>query len=652
MTRLATWLAPLAQIHGISGPRKYAIAVILLAHAVVTPGLSTAAPTATAALALKPVQSEVPYEKVSGNDIAKCQVRDIERDDWSGWEVFAADGTLLRRFADTNGDKKVDLWCYFQYGLETYRDVDSNFNGKADQYRWMATAGMKWGLDRDEDGRIDQWKMISAEEVTQELVNAIRDADPERFASLLASPRELQSIGVEGERLKTLSDRTSRAASGFKRFADSQTAIAPATRWIQFAASAPGIITADAEDLTRDVIAYENAVAMFETEGESGQMMVGTLVRIGDTWKLVELPVLSEPGDPIAQTSGTFFTPGEMAAANMAGAGGDLAKTQEMVDLLEKIDSQLSQAQKASDIARLNASRADVVERLITAADSADKRDLWIRQLVDTVSVAVQSNQYPAGLDRLKSFAAKLGRNDQALRAYTEFTIIGTEYVARNTSEKDFAKTQEWWLTSLNDFADRFPDALETAQAKLQLALSKEFEDKESEALKLYRDVATQFPGTEAAKKAAGAARRLDSIGKVVDLQGATLDGKAFKLSALRGRPVVLHYWATWCEPCKQDMKLLKVLQTRYKRTGIQIIGVNIDSSRNSVRDFLRSSPLPWVQLFEEGGLEASPLALQFGVQTLPTIMLVDQRGRMVQHNVRAAELDDEIGKLVSTKRR
>ena len=501
MTRPANLLAPPTQFTGKSVPQKSVLAVFFVGSLVLTPAVAPAAPSATAALALKPVQSDVPYEKVAGDDAAKCQVKDIERDDWSGWEVFAADGTILRRFADTNGDKKVDLWCYFQYGLETYRDIDSNFNGKADQYRWMATAGMKWGLDRDEDGRIDQWKMISAEEVTQELVEAIGNADAERFASLLASPREMKSIGVEGNRLKTLSDRASRAASGFKRFAESQKAIAPATSWVQFAASAPGIITADAEDLTRDVIAYENAVAMFETDGQSGQMMVGTLVRIGDTWKLVELPVLSKPGDPIAQTSGTFFTPGEMSAANMSGAGGDLAKTQEMVDLLEKIDSQLSQAQKPSDVARLNASRADVVERLINVADSAEKRDLWIRQLVDTVSVAVQSDQYPAGLDRLKSFAAKLGRNDKALRAYTEFTIIGTEYVARNTSEKDFAKTQEWWLKSLNEFADRFPDALETAQAKLQLALSKEFEDKESDALKLYREVATQFPGTESCEE-------------------------------------------------------------------------------------------------------------------------------------------------------
>ena len=48
-----------------------------------------------------------------------------------------------------------------QNGIEVYRDVDANFNEKADQYRWLATAGTRWGLDPNEDGVIDSWKMIS-----------------------------------------------------------------------------------------------------------------------------------------------------------------------------------------------------------------------------------------------------------------------------------------------------------------------------------------------------------------------------------------------------------------------------------------------------------------------------------------------------------
>jgi thiol-disulfide isomerase/thioredoxin len=133
-------------------------------------------------------------------------------------------------------------------------------------------------------------------------------------------------------------------------------------------------------------------------------------------------------------------------------------------------------------------------------------------------------------------------------------------------------------------------------------------------------------------------------VGRRIDLQGQTIDGRSFSLADLRGNAVVIHYWATWCEPCKQDMKLLRRLQARYK--GLQLVGVNVDSTRALAAGYLQETPLPWNQLFEDGGLESSPLAKAFGVQTLPTMMLVDSSGKVVRHNVRAAELDNELEKL------
>ena len=68
---------------------------------------------------------------------------------------------------DTNGDQSPDVFRYYRHGLEVYRDIDSNFNQKPDQYRWMNWGGTRWGLDPNEDGRIDEWKMISAPEAAQ-----------------------------------------------------------------------------------------------------------------------------------------------------------------------------------------------------------------------------------------------------------------------------------------------------------------------------------------------------------------------------------------------------------------------------------------------------------------------------------------------------
>ena len=246
----------------------------------------------------------------------------------------------------------------------------------------------------------------------------------------------------------------------------------------------------------------------------------------------------------------------------------------------------------------------------------------------------------------------KQAGDDKSLQAYADFEAIGAEYVVRQTPEADFAKVQEWYLDALTGFVDRYPRTPEAARAWLQLALSKEFEDKEKEALVYYKKVAGRFPGTDAGERAAGAVRRLESVGRRIELKGETLGGKSFDLAALRGRPVVIHYWATWCEPCKQDMKLLRRLQANYKRAGLQIVGVNVDATAEMAVGFLKDAPLPWAQLFEPGGLEQSRLAKTLGVQTLPTMMLIDPSGKVVRHNVRAAELDEELSDMLKKKKR
>ena len=601
-------------------------------------------PTVGQALTLKPIQPDAVYEKVPSELVAKCTVNDFEADGQSGWEVNSPDGTLLRRFADTNGDKRIDLWSYFNYGVESYRDIDADFNKKADQYRWLGNSGTRWGIDRDEDGRIDAWKRISAEEVSAEVVAALRDSDPRRFIRLLATPTELKSLGLGEAKLAELEMKAKLAARDFAELAKTQKTIGDNAEWIQFAAPAPGLVAAGTDGSTKDLVVYENVVAMYDAGGESGQLMVGTLVQIEDRWRMVALPSIGGGDGALTQSSGLFFTPG--ATTSSPATPESDAELQTLVTQLESLDKKLASASEKEQPS-LHAARADLVEKLIAGSGNNEDRLTWTRQLIDTVSVAVQSGQYPRGLERLKDVAGKFARSNRALASYADYQAIQAEYVVRQTPDADFEEVQNWYLESLADFVDSHPRTLESAQAMLQLALSKEFEEKEKEALAFYRKVRDGYKGTEAGEKAAGAVRRLESVGRKIELDGKTIGGKSFKLSALRGRPVVVHYWATWCEPCKQDMKLLSRLQGRYKRAGLTLVGINVDARRADAEAFLRETRLPWIQLFEEGGMESSRLSKAFGVQTLPTMMLIDKTGTVVRHNVRAAELDDEVEKML-----
>ncbi|QDV64847.1 Thiol-disulfide oxidoreductase ResA [Crateriforma conspicua] len=606
---------------------------------------ASAAPTVAQALGLKPVQPNVDYQKV--DDATGCKLEDIERDDWAGWEVVSPEGETLRRFADTNGDSKVDLWCYYRYGVEVYRDVDSNFNGKADQYRWMGTEGIRWGLDDNEDATVDRWKQISAEEVSAELVAAIRDADAKRFGALLADQRDLTRAGLGAAQAKELAEKASLAARRFARLADSQKTIGKDANWVQFTATAPGVVPAGTQDATRDFIVYENAVAMYESDGKSGQLVIGTMIKVDDGWKLVDLPSMPAAGEAIEQTAGIFFRPVVSTGAGAVSGGVGGAEMQKMVTALEAIDRQLAEEKSAAKLADLHARRADVVEQLIANSPSNADKQMWVRQLVDTVGFAVQSGAYPKGLDRLKQARQRYAGSDESLQSYIDFQVLSTEYAAKLQPGADSVDVQEWYLEQLTAFVKAHPRAAESAQAMLQLALGKEFEDNEKEALDYYRQIASRFKGTDAAQKAAGAIRRLDSVGKAVDLSGKTVAGQPFRLASLRGKPVIVQYWATWCEPCKEDMKQLRRLKAQYRRAGLEVVGISVDSSRQQAESFIKANSMPWIQLFEDGGLDSSPLALQFGVQTLPTMMLIDKRGALVRHNVSRDELEAELKKLV-----
>ena len=131
---------------------------------------SAAAPTAEVALRLTPSRKTSIRRAGPWRPSARSRPRK-----WAAKPVglSATAGPDSAASADTNGDNLVDQWSYFRDGIEVYRDIDANFNGKADQYRWLGTAGTRWGLDKNEDGKIDTWKNISAEEVTAELVAAM-----------------------------------------------------------------------------------------------------------------------------------------------------------------------------------------------------------------------------------------------------------------------------------------------------------------------------------------------------------------------------------------------------------------------------------------------------------------------------------------------
>src|SRR5208283_3872732 len=99
--------------------------------------------------------------------------------------VESPEGLVLRKFLDTKGNNVVDQWSFYKDGVEVYRDIATKPNGKKDEFRWLNTGGTRWGVDSAGEGKLTAWKVISAEEVTAEIVAAVANRDSARFGRVL-----------------------------------------------------------------------------------------------------------------------------------------------------------------------------------------------------------------------------------------------------------------------------------------------------------------------------------------------------------------------------------------------------------------------------------------------------------------------------------
>lgn len=605
-------------------------------------------PSPQQALKLMPVQKGVDYSRPGEEEIAACKVLVLNEPGQSGWIVEDPQGLTLRRFVDTNGDNKVDQWCYYKDGLEVYRDIDGDFNGRVDQYRWFTTGGSRWALDRDEDGTIDSWNAISPEEASAEVVAALAQQDADRFARVLLTPAEIQSLRLGETRTRQLLEKVGGAVAKFRQLAGQSKTVTSQTRWVQFGGSQPGVVPAGTDGSARDVQVYENVLAVVQTGSEHGQIQIGTLVKVGEAWKVIDAPQPVVEGQTELASAGFFFRAPQHQRPQVAD-GGLSEKTQAALTELEKLDAAAAKATSTEQQSALNAQRADLLERMAAESDKADDRVMWIRQLADTLSAAAQSGAYPDGAKRLAALFDRLDKaeQDRSLAAYVKFRQMTAEYgIALQAKGADFAKIQTEWLKRLQQYVADYPKSPDCVEAMLQLGMAQEFAGQDQEAKRWYGRIASEFPDAPEAKKAAGARARLDSVGTVLSLQGKSPTGEVIDLSKFRGQVVLIQYWATNCEPCKADMAVLKELLARHGPSGFTILGISLDNDLQTVNSFLSENRIAWPQVFEEGGRD-SRLAVEMGILTLPTMILLDQQGKVVSRNITVTELETELKKLL-----
>ncbi|MGY8769169.1 MAG: TlpA family protein disulfide reductase [Pirellulales bacterium] len=147
------------------------------------------------------------------------------------------------------------------------------------------------------------------------------------------------------------------------------------------------------------------------------------------------------------------------------------------------------------------------------------------------------------------------------------------------------------------------------------------------------------------------AIRRLSLIGKPLPLTGKNLDGSPFNWEAYRGKYVLVDFWATWCTPCLEEIPNIERNLLQYRQAGFEVVGVNLDDSRQTLEQFLSNRILPWPTITSDDenaiGMD-TPIAVHCGVDGIPFLVLVDPKGIVIEINPRGERLGEVLQSMLS----
>lgn len=134
------------------------------------------------------------------------------------------------------------------------------------------------------------------------------------------------------------------------------------------------------------------------------------------------------------------------------------------------------------------------------------------------------------------------------------------------------------------------------------------------------------------------------NMGDVVpEISAPTIDGKEFKLSSLKGKVVLMDFWATWCAPCVQEQPELKKLYEKHKAQvdskEFEILGISLDKSKENWQKVVEKNQINWPQI---GDLKfwKSPIAKAYSINELPYNLIIDGEGKIIAKNLHGEELE------------
>lgn len=125
------------------------------------------------------------------------------------------------------------------------------------------------------------------------------------------------------------------------------------------------------------------------------------------------------------------------------------------------------------------------------------------------------------------------------------------------------------------------------------------------------------------------------------------VNGDTLRLSNLKGKVVLLDFWASWCGPCRASNKDLVKLYSKYKSKGFEIYGISLDEDMVKWKKAIQKDKISWLQVNDNGGWDAQT-AIKWRINEIPTSYLIDKDGKLVAMDLQGKDLEKALKDILA----
>jgi thiol-disulfide isomerase/thioredoxin len=275
-----------------------------------------------------------------------------------------------------------------------------------------------------------------------------------------------------------------------------------------------------------------------------------------------------------------------------------------------------------AEIGRVSRRRGELAMELFEADPDHERvpkmmLDRWVEPMMNRTTALATAQEIERALPHFKNPAqVKTARHMRAVAV-----------VRGNPNRPEISEAE------IERFLHDYPK--DTAGASLLAGFASEMEDS-ARRVKILKRLIVEFPESPAAKGAKGSLELLEKVGKPFDLAfDDIITGKPISIAGLKGKVVVLDFWATWCGPCVAEIPRMKRLYSEFRDRGVEFIGVSLDLPKDEggltkLTDYVSKNAIPWPQYYTGQAWE-SPLIERLGITSIPAVFLIDAEGKLAE---------------------